>query len=150
MGDERKLSGVQKLLTGLFSPATAARMEANSRMWMMQCPNCSYEQSIWDIGGIRYKAFGNPRSLQRCPNCGKIGWHKIYRQEGSLPEVPVAGPDSKRPPRWLMWAALLGIVAAFFVVLFIVVTALLGSSYFVVTRELQRFLSPSSLLGTAS
>ena len=137
MGEEARVSsiqlGLQKLLTGMFSPATAARMEADSRMWMMQCQKCGYERSIWEIGGIRYKAIGNPRTLKRCPNCGEINWHKIYRREGPAPEVPVAPPDSGRPPRWLMWAIFLGIVAAFFLVLFIIVGAIFGFVFYVVT-----------------
>ena len=137
MGEEAKVSGIQlglqKLLTGLFSPATAARIEADSRMWMMQCQKCGYERSIWEIGGIRYKAIGNPRTLKRCPNCGQINWHKIYRREGPAPEVAVAGPDSGRPPQWLMWAKFLGIVAAFFILLALVVTAIIWFSFYVVT-----------------
>jgi hypothetical protein len=136
MSEEAKVSdiqlGLQRLLTGLFSPATAARMEADSRMWMMQCQKCGYERSIWEIGGIRYKAIGNPRTLKRCPNCGKINWHKIYRREGPAPEVPFV-PDSKRSPRWLMWATFLGIVAAFFVVLALIVTAVIWFTFYVVT-----------------
>lgn len=133
MAEEAKQSGVQRLFTGMFSPATAARMEADSRMWMMQCPNCGWERSIWELGGIRYKAIGNPRSLQRCPDCRQIRWMKIYRREGPAPEVPVARPDSGRPPRWLMWAILLGIIAAFFFLIFIFVAAVLGFTFYVVT-----------------
>lgn len=33
-------------------------MEAESRSWMVQCPNCKYEQSYWDMGGIRWGALG--------------------------------------------------------------------------------------------
>ena len=99
---------------------------------MVQCPNCGYERSIWELGGVRYKAVGNPPTLKRCPNCGEIRWHKIYRREGPAPEVPIA-PDSRRPPRWLMWLVLLGIMAAFFVMVFIFVAALLGFTFYVVT-----------------
>ena len=134
--EETRLSGVQKLFTGMFSPATAARMEADSRMWMVQCPKCGYEKSIWELGGIRYKAAGNPRRLMRCPNCGEISWHKIYRREGPAPEVsvvPTAAHNSKRPPRWLMWVILLAIVAAFSAVLCIIITAALGFTFYVIT-----------------
>jgi predicted RNA-binding Zn-ribbon protein involved in translation (DUF1610 family) len=136
MGEETKLSGTQKLFTGMFSPATAARMEADSRMWMVQCPNCGYERSIWELGGIRYKAAGNPRRLMRCPNCGQIRWHKIYRREGPAPEVPVVppiAPESGRHPRWLAWVVLLAIVAAFAVILFIAIAAILGFTFYVLT-----------------
>jgi hypothetical protein len=38
----------------------ATAMEAESRRWMMQCP-CGFEISIWDAGGLRYKATGRKR-----------------------------------------------------------------------------------------
>jgi hypothetical protein len=132
MSEQARQSGVQRLLTGMFSPAAAARMEADSRMWMMQCPNCGWERSLWELGGIRYKAVGNPRSLQRCPNCRQIHWMKIYRREGPAPEVPIT-PNSKRPPRWQMWAAFLGIVVAFFVVLALLVAAIIWFTFYVIT-----------------
>lgn len=34
---------------------------------------------MWEIGGIRYKASGNPRMRMHCPNCGQSGWHKVYK-----------------------------------------------------------------------
>lgn len=64
-----------------FLPAAAASMEAESRQWMIQCPNCKWEKSIWDIGGIRAGAGGNGRTYMRCPNCRKRGWHTIYKKE---------------------------------------------------------------------
>ena len=132
MSDQTQRSGVQKVLTGMFSPATAARMEADSRMWMMQCPNCGWERSIWELGGIRYKAVGNPRSLQRCPDCRQISWHKIYRREGPAPEVPISRHEG-RPPRSLMWAIFLVMAAIFFCMLAIFAAGLLGVTYYVST-----------------
>lgn len=103
---EGRLSGIQRLFTGLVSPATAARMEAESRGWMVQCPNCGYEQSVWDTGGVRYKASGNSYQSRRCPNCGKVGMHKVYRKEGApsaISAIPVEAPTATGRPRWLLW-----------------------------------------------
>ncbi|MEO6458008.1 MAG: hypothetical protein ABIO92_07010 [Chloroflexia bacterium] len=123
MGGERK-SGVQKFFTGLVSASTAARMEADSRTWMLQCPKCGYERSIWDMGGIRYKAVGNSRNFMRCVNCGERSWHQMYKQLGPLPESPArvspaqtvstsatAPAAARRLPRWLMWTIPLGALA---------------------------------------
>jgi predicted RNA-binding Zn-ribbon protein involved in translation (DUF1610 family) len=110
MGQEKR-SGVQKLFTGMFSPSTAADMEAHSRAWMLQCPKCGYERSIWDMGGIRYKATGKSRNYMRCVSCGERSWHKMYKREGPLPEVPASSYAAGRPPRWQLWVLLLGIVA---------------------------------------
>ena len=130
MGEERR-SAVQKLFTGLVSPATAAQMEADSRTWMVQCPVCGYERSIWDIGGIRYKAVGNQRNLMRCPNCGKRSWHKVYRREGPISEIPARVSSTvsatKRLPRWLLWTMFLGALAAI-ITLFVLGIVLLTST----------------------
>ena len=80
-GSGSGMSRTQRLITSLVPKSWAESMEADSRLWMLQCPNCKFEQSIWDIGGIRWKAVGNQRNLLRCTNCGKRGWHLVYKQE---------------------------------------------------------------------
>jgi ssDNA-binding Zn-finger/Zn-ribbon topoisomerase 1 len=74
------ISGVQRFFAWLL-PKRAADMEAASRMWMVQCPNCGFEKSVWEWGGVRYKAAGNPRWYRRCPNCNKGGWHRVYKRK---------------------------------------------------------------------
>jgi DNA-directed RNA polymerase subunit RPC12/RpoP len=74
------MSAIQKLFTAFLSQKAAADLEAESRSWMVRCPSCSFERSIWELGGIRWKAAGNPRRYMRCPQCGKGGWHTISRQ----------------------------------------------------------------------
>lgn len=76
--NEAELSGVQKLAVGAVSPETAAEIEAQSRSWMIRCPHCGFERSVWDAGGVRYKAAGTPRQRMTCSNCGQTGWHKIH------------------------------------------------------------------------
>ncbi|HEX8845246.1 MAG TPA: hypothetical protein VF791_11410 [Pyrinomonadaceae bacterium] len=69
----------QKLFGGLFSKDRAADMEAESRAWMMQCP-CGHEISVWEAGGIRYKAKGEKKTLMRCQKCGERTWHRVYKK----------------------------------------------------------------------
>jgi hypothetical protein len=47
----------------------------------MKCPKCEFEESYWDLGGIRWKAKGNSRNLRKCPNCGERSWHQTYKKE---------------------------------------------------------------------
>jgi hypothetical protein len=56
-------------------------MEEESRKWIVRCPSCGTERSIWDLGGIRWKATGNKWIFGRCPNCGKRSWHDVFRRE---------------------------------------------------------------------
>jgi hypothetical protein len=78
------LGGAQRFFRRYF-PKWSEDMEMHSRQWMVRCPNCGFEKSVWEWGGIRYKAAGEPRWLRRCRTCGKIGWHKVYKRkpEGS-------------------------------------------------------------------
>ena len=73
------MSWVQKVITGLVPRSWAQAIEADSRTWMIRCP-CGHERSVWESGGIRTGAAGNPRWLLRCPRCGKRKWHKVYRK----------------------------------------------------------------------
>ena len=73
------MSRTQRFFTRFAGAETAAAMEAHSRAWLVECPNCGHERSIWELGGIRYKAAGNPRTRLRCPKCGQAGWHKVHK-----------------------------------------------------------------------
>jgi hypothetical protein len=69
---------IQKLVTTVLPRRWAAAIEADSRAWMARCP-CGHEMSVWDAGGIRYKAAGNPVKLFPCPHCGPT-WHRLYKK----------------------------------------------------------------------
>ena len=73
-------SSIQKFLIAILPKKLAADMEAESRSWMLRCSNCKYEQSVWEIGGVRWKAAGNPRIFRSCLNCGKTTWQMVYRK----------------------------------------------------------------------
>lgn len=77
------MSGLQRFFTRIVPRRWAESMEADSRRWMVQCPNCQFERSVWDTGGIRWKAAGNPRWRYHCPNCDQIGWHRVYWKENT-------------------------------------------------------------------
>lgn len=71
----------QKLLTRVLPGKMAEDMEAESRSWMMRCPTCGKEKSVWEAGGIRWKAAGNPSRFYFCRECGKGGMTTLYRKE---------------------------------------------------------------------
>ena len=71
------MNTIQRIAKRLL-PKHAAAMEAESREWRVRCV-CGHDRSIWDLGGIRYKAAGNPRKLMKCPACGKRCWHTVSR-----------------------------------------------------------------------
>ena len=75
------LSLTQRFFKMISSKQGFEAMEKESKTWMVQCSNCKYERSIWDIGGIRSGAAGNPSTRIRCTNCNQNNWHTIYRKE---------------------------------------------------------------------
>lgn len=73
------MSKLQRFVLALAPRRWAADMEAESRTWLARCP-CGHVLSIWEHGGIRWKATGEPTRRMRCPACGQITAHKIYRR----------------------------------------------------------------------
>lgn len=73
------MSFAQRFFKAIFPKSWGESMEADSKAWKLRCPGCEHERSVWEIGGIRWKAYGNPRWLLRCPNCGERRWHKVYK-----------------------------------------------------------------------
>lgn len=81
----------QELLATLLPDAWAASLESESRAWRMRCP-CGAETSIWDMGGIRWKAAGRPRRLGTCGTCGRKFIGAVYRND------PVVSPVVNETP----------------------------------------------------
>src|SRR6476620_2328591 len=128
--DDGKKSGSQKLFTGLASPSTAAKMEAESRSWMVRCPRCGFEQSVWETGGVKYKAAGTSYWFRRCPNCHKLAWQKVYRPTGSAAAIPdraVSVPETSPWSRWLLWIIVLGVFAALVVIFLAALLLIIGA-----------------------
>jgi RNase P subunit RPR2 len=76
---QSRLSFVQKLARTFCSPSMFEKLKADSNQWGFTCGRCRKPSSIWDIGGIRYKAKGNPRTRVKCPHCGEFGFQRIER-----------------------------------------------------------------------
>ncbi len=70
-------------------PAKAfAAVRAGTKQWLTECP-CGHRRDLWDSGGVRYKAAGEPRMLGSCPACGKATLHKIRKKtETEKLEIP--------------------------------------------------------------
>ncbi|HMO58997.1 MAG TPA: hypothetical protein PKA05_20510, partial [Roseiflexaceae bacterium] len=73
------MSFVQRVCRRLFPAAWFAAMRAESLSWMVRC-SCGFERSVWELGGIRWKASGQPRRRMRCIHCGEWTWHRIYQK----------------------------------------------------------------------
>lgn len=74
------LSFLQKFFKAILPADSFDEMKKESNSWMLQCPNCKHERSIWEMGGIRWKAAGNPKVFRRCPKCRKGNWQRVYQK----------------------------------------------------------------------
>jgi hypothetical protein len=54
-----KLSRAQKFIRFFTSKAMFEKMRIDSEKWKFTCKSCNATSSIWEIGGIRYKAVGD-------------------------------------------------------------------------------------------
>lgn len=56
-------------------------MRAESEEWIFTCPQCGLARSVWEIGGVRYKAVSaGKRSLVWCTNCKQLRWMPLNRR----------------------------------------------------------------------
>ncbi len=81
------MSALRRFLFKVLPARWTADMEKESRAWMLRCP-CGYEKSVWDWGGIRWKASGNPKRKLTCPQCGQSTWHECVHQKPGQPDQP--------------------------------------------------------------
>lgn len=77
---------MQRILVALLPAGAAAAIEAESRQWRIECPSCGAGRSVWDAGGIRYKASGTARQRMRCGRCGQVGWNRLVKAGTGAPE----------------------------------------------------------------
>jgi hypothetical protein len=83
------MSLIQRFFVWILPKHLAHEMEMHSRAWTMTCLHCEHETSIWDMGGIRWRAYGNSRNYMKCISCGRRSWHRLHKKA----EVPV--PDQQ-------------------------------------------------------
>jgi hypothetical protein len=75
-----KISITQKIAKFFTSKSMFEKMMNESKQYQFDCA-CGKTSNIWEIGGIRYKAYGKPTTLVKCPHCRKIAMRKIYKAE---------------------------------------------------------------------
>jgi hypothetical protein len=75
------MSTIQRFFLAILPRRLGQAMEKESRLWMLKCPSCGCETSVWEAGGIRYLAAGRPWRLRSCPKCAQRTWHVMYKKE---------------------------------------------------------------------
>jgi len=74
-----ELSRTQKFVKWFSSKAKFEKIIEESKQWIFKC-ECGKTTSIWDMGGVRSGAKGNPKIRLKCPHCQKVSWQIIYKE----------------------------------------------------------------------
>jgi len=74
-----KLPAEHKFLKFILPARAFEAIKAGTKLWLIEC-KCGLKRDFWDLGGVRYKAIGEPRQLLACPRCRKATWHKIRKK----------------------------------------------------------------------
>ena len=92
-------SGAQRFAWVFLPRSWFASLRRESLEWKYEgeCGHGMGGGSVWEMGGIRWKASGNPKRWLFCSECGEFRWFTLRRREGSVPEsdTQVEGPPSK-------------------------------------------------------
>ena len=76
---------LQELLMAIVPRRWADEMEAESRSWVLHCNVCGLERSVWEVGGVRWKAAGRSSRRMHCPRCGQTTWQTLCRKLAESP-----------------------------------------------------------------
>ena len=69
------------IILWLMPKPMKADAEDESRHWVTTCPRCQQPFSVWDTGGIRYKATSmRGVTLVRCPHCARNSFVRFERK----------------------------------------------------------------------
>jgi|AntRauTorckE6833_2_1112554.scaffolds.fasta_scaffold31464_2 RNase P subunit RPR2 len=72
---------LRKILQKILSDNQFQKIKESSKKWFSVCNKCGYSISVWDSGGIRFKAASKgKRVLGSCPDCKKIRIFKIVKK----------------------------------------------------------------------
>jgi hypothetical protein len=64
------MSLIQRFFLAIFPKKWSDDMRAESERWMIRCLTCGKSRSVWDAGGIRWKAASvGKRTRIKCSQC---------------------------------------------------------------------------------
>lgn len=76
-----QVSKTRGFILRFMSAKTRLAAETESRAWIATCGQCGRQRSVWDLGGLRYKAKGEPKIRVACEQCGHHGMQRLIKAE---------------------------------------------------------------------
>jgi hypothetical protein len=65
------MSLIQRFFMAIFPKSWSDDMRAESERWIIRCLTCGKSRSVWEVGGIRWKAASvGKRTRIKCAQCG--------------------------------------------------------------------------------
>ena len=76
------MSVIQQFVTTILPKSWSDAIQQESQNWTLRCPACNSLHSIWDLGGIRFKAASTNKKIRaRCPQCSNISMMPLEYKE---------------------------------------------------------------------
>ena len=78
------ISFAQKFFRAILPRRWYRAMRSESQGWQMTCSECGHSFSVWDAGGIRFGASGNPKRGMWCSKCRSFRvFNTVWRPEAA-------------------------------------------------------------------
>lgn len=75
------MSFIQDVVTLFLPQAWSEAIQRESERWIVTCPACNSVHSLWELGGIRYKAASIQKKIRiRCPGCSSVSMMPLEYQ----------------------------------------------------------------------
>ncbi len=72
---------IQKLVITLLPKRWSEAIQTESQSWLLRCSSCGTTRSVWEAGGIRFKAASvGKRTLVWCAQCGQPRLMSVERK----------------------------------------------------------------------
>lgn len=79
------MSTLQKFFLAVLPQSWGESMRADSQRWQFRCCTCGWTRSVWDAGGIRWKAHSaGKRTMMRCLQCKQIRVAALEKKDQPL------------------------------------------------------------------
>lgn len=73
---------IQKLVMTILPKSWSHAIQRESQNWLLRCPACDAVHSVWELGGIRYKAATSSKKVRaKCPQCTQISMMSMEFKE---------------------------------------------------------------------
>jgi hypothetical protein len=82
--DTTPRSLTQRLVLALMPRKWTDSIIRESQEWLMICSECGLKRSVWEAGGIRWKAAGTVTFRAKCATCGRVTTHQLLHRSGEI------------------------------------------------------------------